>query len=214
MRTLKQSTLAFAIAAAISAAPAMAFEPGISIIEPSGVYYVDGFPVNVPVTLAVDLYNPNNGNCISSAINGITVEASLNEVSNEIHSTNNPNLGNVCPATYGFNWSVSQPGSYNLVVTVRHGNDEGVAIEEVEFLTLAVEYPAPPAVANAYINSNDHLRALPGRQRGCVISGVAEKHAKLAGTIDGYGPKGGPYNIDAIHMDVDAFFGTCAGGRR
>jgi hypothetical protein len=71
---------------------------------------------------------------------------------------------------------------------------------------LAVEYPAPPAVANAYINSDPTYKAAPGKKRGCIISKVAEKHAKWSDDpYVGYGPKGGPYIEEAIEADVDYY---------
>jgi hypothetical protein len=75
---------------------------------------------------------------------------------------------------------------------------------------LAVEYPAPPAVANAYINSDPTYKSAPGKKRGCIISKVAEKHAKWSDDpYYGYGPKGGPYDEEAIMQDVDIYY---AGG--
>lgn len=205
-------------ATALTVSVAQAFTPTIEIVEPSGTQYVDGFPVDVQVVMEISLRgqpttgNPL-GNCMTNAVNSIEVEATHESgSSNVIHSVSNPSLGNLCPATYSFSWEVQQPGSYSLVITAVHGNDEGEAVETVEFITLAVEYPAPPAQANAYINANEYLKSLPGKQRGCVISMVADKHAKLAGSLEGYGPKGGPYDGDMIEQDVEVFFGVCASG--
>jgi hypothetical protein len=63
----------------------------------------------------------------------------------------------------------------------------------------------PPAVANAYINSSTWRTYLTGKQRGCVISKIAEQHGKNAA----YGPKGGPYEAHAIQQAVGSFAGSC-----
>jgi len=77
---------------------------------------------------------------------------------------------------------------------------------------LAVEFKAPPALANEYINSDPYYSSMSGKRRGCVISQVANNHAKESK----YGPKGGDgaaypgvgYDLPAIRADVDAYFGS------
>jgi X-Pro dipeptidyl-peptidase len=73
---------------------------------------------------------------------------------------------------------------------------------------LPAEYLAPPALANAYINSlADYKKQFTGKVRGCVISLIAEQHAKY----ETYGTKGSPYNEDWIKQDVRDFSLTCGG---
>jgi hypothetical protein len=104
------------------------------------------------------------------------------------------------------NWSVPAPGTYAITVRVKHASETGEDVESVQFALLNAEFPAPPAVANAYINAN--LKAGSAKVRGCVIAKIAEKHAKESA----YGPKGGPYNTSWIQDDVSSFWAQCGGG--
>lgn len=70
---------------------------------------------------------------------------------------------------------------------------------------LSAEYPAPPAVANAYINAGAGGLQLTGKQRGCVISKIAEQHGKF----QYYGAKDGPYDTPLIHSAVGNFATVC-----
>lgn len=196
----------------------------VSVMEPTGVIYVSGFPAPVDVVLRIDARN-NPGNCANAGIAEIIVGATgtapfdtrveiLNDddptlVDGDNNVIDNDNV--VCPGFYSFLWQVPRADTYDLDVFVRRGNTEGDTDEEVTFVLelVSVEYPAPPSVANAYINGDPNLKSLHGKQRGCVISKVAGKHAKLAGTAEGYGPKGGPYDQAAIEQDVIDFFQEC-----
>jgi hypothetical protein len=108
------------------------------------------------------------------------------------------------------NWTVQTvPSSYTLFVKSRHQSLDGTDEEEVLVQVLDIEYPAPPAVANAFINSQSSAirKQFSSGIRGCVISQIAEGHAKL----EAYGPKGGPYDVPHIQSDVKAFSGSCGG---
>lgn len=88
---------------------------------------------------------------------------------------------------------------------------DGSDVESFTTVLQDVEYPAPPAEANKYMNKNKTLfGSLTAGCRGEIISRVAEKHAKLAGTLEGYGPKGGPYDIPKIQSDTVAFKVYCS----
>jgi hypothetical protein len=115
-------------------------------------------------------------------------------------ATPDPNTG-----TGTINWTVPNPGTYTITVRVKHASDTGEDEESVMFALLTAEYPAPPAVANAYIKST--LGRLAAKVHGCVISSIAEKHAKDSA----YGPRGGPYNQGWIEGDVNAFRIACGG---
>lgn len=80
---------------------------------------------------------------------------------------------------------------------------EGTDEDAATFNLVAVEYPAPPATANAYVNSN--YKSLGVKKRGCVISQIANNHAQLSK----YGPKGGPYDNPLVRSGVDSYIGTC-----
>jgi hypothetical protein len=101
-------------------------------------------------------------------------------------------------------WTVTQPGSYTIAVSAKIQNAEGED-EEVVLVALATaEYPAPPAVANAFIKANPGVLASK-KQHGCVISKIADEHAKY----ETFGPKGGPYNEPLIQEYVVSFASTC-----
>jgi hypothetical protein len=108
-------------------------------------------------------------------------------------------------ATVGVPWSIQAPGTYSLLVSAKFRSAEGMDQETILVAQATVEYPAPPAVANAYINGDPYLRALSGKKRGCVIAKVAEQHAQFSA----YGPKGGPYAEDAIRAAALSFASSC-----
>jgi hypothetical protein len=77
-------------------------------------------------------------------------------------------------------------------------------MEIVQVAQLSAEYPAPPAVANAYINSKPR-NWVTSTQRGCIIKVIAEQH----GQYSAFGPKGGPYNVPLIQATVDSVASSC-----
>jgi hypothetical protein len=103
------------------------------------------------------------------------------------------------------NWNISGFGTYSVKVTAKHASDIGqdeetgiVIAEEI----VNVEWPAPPAIANAYINAN--YRGNSATQRGCIIKKITERdHLRL------YGERPGPYNNIAIQTDVELFRADC-----
>lgn len=213
---LHRALLSAAITTALGLSHAWAHAPTVEIVSPSGAQYVPGFPAVVQVTLQLSHIHPSNDdNCQLDAISGLKVTAQHADdaAPNLIHENADPTLPAdlalpFCTATYAFDWSVSAPGSYTLLLSTKHGAGEATDSEEnIEFFMLAVEFPAPPAVANAYINSMPLYKSAPGKKRGCIISKVAEKHAKWSDDpYLGYGPKGGPYDEDAIKQDVDLYY--------
>jgi hypothetical protein len=116
-------------------------------------------------------------------------------------STNGSNL-----ATVSAPCVVSQIGTYAIAVSVKHRGAEGVDEEDVTIALLVVEYPAPPAVANAYLNNGTfNKKTLTGSVRGCIISQIANNHAMESK----YGPKGGPYDESLIKADTDILYSIC-----
>jgi hypothetical protein len=100
-------------------------------------------------------------------------------------------------------WSATGFGTYSVKVTAKHasttGQDEETGIVIAEEI-VSVEWPAPPAIANAYINAN--YRRVSATQRGCIIKKITERdHLRL------YGERPGPYNNTAIQTDVELFRG-------
>jgi hypothetical protein len=71
---------------------------------------------------------------------------------------------------------------------------------------MTAEYPAPPSVANKYINGTSALKSASAKVRGCVLNEIAREH----GQNTKYGPKGGPYDESLIRSDVYSFWtGAC-----
>ena len=210
--------LSAAVAALLFAsAPAAADEPVMTILQPTGTVYLASFPAVVPVRFQVN-HEPINTLNVLSVVSGI--DTVLGDVGNPFgQSGQTPNCTHVnndgafsycsidgpTQATVGLNWTVPAAGTYLLSVSIKDKNDVGGDQETVQFLTLTAEYPAPPAVANAYLNSGSKLPK--GNVRGCIISAIAELHAKDSY----YGPKGGPYDNDLIRSDVDEFRLVCGG---
>lgn len=115
-------------------------------------------------------------------------------------ATNNSNAG-----TITVSWTPAV-GVYIVRATARHGGNTGTDDEEVTIVqetVVSVEYPAPPAVANEYINSK--YKRISGSCRGYIISTIAGEHAK----DEKYGDKGGPYDEDLIYEDVEYYKEMC-----
>ena len=103
-------------------------------------------------------------------------------------------------------WNVAAFGTYSVKVTAKHasavGQDEETGIVVAEEI-VNVEWPAPPAVANAYLNAT--YKGVKSTLRGCIIKQITERdHLRL------YGERPGPYNDIAIQTDVELFRSACA----
>jgi hypothetical protein len=165
-----------------------------------------GFTVTHP-TVSIDALNVLDVLVNSSSILGTAVGNPFSETACEANMTT---LGRTCSvvtnvATASVPWTVVAPGSYTILVSVKYKGDTGSDEETVQVVQLSAEYPAPPAVANAYINSDAYLKSLSGKRRGCIISQIAEQHAKYSM----YGPKGGPYDNAAIKAAAASFASSC-----
>lgn len=173
---------------------AHAFVADVDIISPSDTQYVPGFPANINVTLSIDLKN-SAGNCVTNGIKSIEVTAQeeLDLSPTLIHSADNPinNDTQTCPAPYSFVWSVPGPGNYTLVVEVNHGSDTGSEETTIGVVLLAVEWPAPPAVANAFLK--EKCQKMKGGTHGAIISEIAYWFNQ-----GDFNPKPGPYNETKI----------------
>lgn len=223
MNTIRHAVrLAMGIASFGLLGSALAHQPLVDITSPTGTVYLASFPADVPVAFTVS--HPD-GEVRQLNVLEVTVDNAV--ITNGGFSLGSPFQGpgnvNSCAkvlGTAGFsscnlidssnvevgaNWTVPGPGNYVLAVSVRHTNEIGEDSEEVAIMTLSAEFPAPPAVANAYINAQ--YPSIKGKVRGCVISAIAELHAKDSA----YGPKGGPYADAVIRNDVDDFRGLCGG---
>jgi hypothetical protein len=146
----------------------------------------------------------NNGEPIGSPFtNDNLCHSSLISNSSSCEVTDSENASVTVP------WSVPAPGEYVISVSVKIQSDEGEDVETVLVELLNAEFPAPPAVANAYLRTNPTV-LVHKRHQGCVISGIAEQHAKY----ETFGPKGGPYKTDLIEAWVVSLASDCATSRR
>jgi hypothetical protein len=130
-----------------------------------------------------------------------------NQCSNQMVAANgvtNCSAADANHASVTVPWSIPGPGSYVLIVSAKHRDDIGADNESVQVYVVTAGYPAPPSVANAYINSNSGLKSGSAKTRGCVLNEIAREH----GQSNKYGPNGGPYNQALIQHDVWVFWTT------
>jgi hypothetical protein len=102
-------------------------------------------------------------------------------------------------------WTITEPGDYVIMVSVKHQGVTGADEEAVSVVLATVAHPAPPSVANKYINSKYGAKAA-AKVRGCVLNQIAGNHAKDRK----YGDSPGPYNEALIGSDVDSYWLPCA----
>lgn len=193
--------------------------PTMSIVSPTaagGTLYLGSFPATEQVAYTVQM---NGGGELKSlqnlnvTVNGVSLYNTLDGLNAFNQSNACTGLAvtapNLCNTSDAYNarlhvpWTVNAVGNYTIIVSAKYRGATGLDEETVAVAQLNAEYPAPPAVANAYINSGEVK--LSGKQRGCVISMIADQHAHYSA----YGAKGGPYDIGAIKGAVNSFASTC-----
>jgi len=203
--------------------------PTVTITSPTtGTTIYGSFPYLLPLTFQITHEDQGDLNSIKSLT--ITAQKAGDPTPTTILDGVKPFAGNntcaspvpagivscaVSPdgmtGTLGVNWLVPSAGTYTFVVSASHGNADGSDTIEVIFdlQTVSVEYPAPPAIANAYINglSSTLRKQFTAGVRGCVISQIAELHGKQ----EYYGDKPGPYNVAKVQADVKTFSQGCSG---
>jgi hypothetical protein len=210
-------------AAGMSAAWADA--PTVQITEPSGQIFLSpaDFPYAVNVKALLTHSELKDLNALDVLVNGSSILEDAKPIGNPFNNSNvcssniNNNEAVTSCSTYvadntlgsnqarvGVNWSIPDFGSYTLEVSVKHQSAVGEDEETLEVLSLSVEWPAPPAVANAYLKDYPGVLASK-KQHGCVISQIAQMHAKDSF----FGPKGGPYDTDLIEDWVVSFASSC-----
>ena len=209
------SAFAFALALLVFAPAwkAQADTPVINVTSPTGTVFVSSFPYAATITLTVHHATLSGLNVLEVSVDGSSLTGVIGnpfDNSNQCRPTafagtpgSTCNTSSENDATITVPWSVPGPGTYSISIRTRHQGDEGTDTEDVTFSLVAVEYPAPPAIANAYINAT-YKNANP-KKRGCVISQIANNHAQYSR----YGPKGGPYDNALVKSDVDVYIGAC-----
>lgn len=224
----------YAGAALVLAAAAAAFanEPQITITSPSGALYVNQFPYSAPITFGI-YHGPStsepstnselkNINVLQVSVNGTPLidfgsgGPLGNPFDNANHCSAQMTVANGISncsaidannATVTVPWTISGPGSYVLLVSVKHKNEIGEGSETVQVYVVTAGYPAPPSIANAYINSTSALKSGSSKTRGCVLNEIAREH----GQNNKYGPNGGPYNESLVRHDVSVFWTSTCG---
>jgi hypothetical protein len=199
---------------------AVADMPVVNITGPTGTIYVSSFPYATNIAFNLTHSQLKDLHVLNVYVDGTSILPGGTDVGDPFDTSNNcksPNLTTISTncstngadqASVSVPWSVPAPGTYSLTVKVKHQSLVGQDDEEVSFLLaiVAVEYPAPPAVANSFINTTFGAKT-GAKVRGCVISKIADNQAKS----EMYGPRGGPYNIPLIQSDVLAYWGPCGG---
>jgi len=193
--------------------------PTINITSPTTgtTLFSSVFPFQTPVTFTLQ-----HSGAVLDALKDllVTFQKTTDASPTTIYSNADPFDNNACPTlaspltacsvtdthngSMTVSWTIPTPGEYTITASAKHGGSTGSDSEEeiMAVLVISAEHPAPPAVANAYINSTPYLKSQAPKRRGCVISKIAEQHAKNST----YGPKGGPYDENAIRSDVDYYF--------
>jgi hypothetical protein len=215
----------------VACASAFADEPQITITAPTGALYVNQFPYSAPISFNV-YHGPStdtqsttnelkNINKLQVSVNGVALADfgdggplgnpfnNNNQCSNSMIPANGVSNCSVTDANNGsvtVPWTITGPGSYVILVSVKHRNETGSDTETVQVYVVTAGYPAPPAVANAYINGVSALKSGSAKVRGCVLNEIAREH----GQNNKYGPNGGPYDESLIRHDVFVFWtGAC-----
>ena len=207
------SAVAFIIAMGLTRF-AYADAPSLTINSPTGTVYVAGFPTLQQLNVTLVHNELKSLNVLELFVNGVNLTGTIGNPFDGANNCKYPNMSvtSSCTtngldhASFTVPWTVSGPGSYVVTASVKHQGVEGEVSETVTFALIAVEYPAPPAIANAYINQTYGGRG-SARVRGCVINQIATYHAQF----ERYGPKGGPYDNGLVYADVTAFWRPCGG---
>jgi len=162
---------------------------GLANLQVFDVEVAQVSPVSTPFTLLTHIGNPfdSNGACSNQMTPANQVSA----------CSVNTGVGNVSVM-----WQVPAAGTYSIQVTLKYKGADGIDLVSATFeLLLSVEYPAPPAIANAFINANPTLKKSASTIRGCVVSQIAH----LQSQTQKYNPSPGPYNVPLVQSDVTAF---------
>src|SRR5260370_21540015 len=151
-------------------------------------------PVSTPCTLLTHIGNPfdQNGACSNQM-------TPVNQIS---ACSVNTGVGSVSVM-----WQVPAAGTYSVQVTLKYKGADGIDLVSATFeLLLSVEYPAPPAIANAFINANPALKKAASTIRGCVVRQIAQLESQTQNTIR----RQAPTTYPLVQSDVTAFWPGCA----
>ncbi len=221
---MKLHALTVLLVVCMASLPVLADAPSVTITAPTAPVYVASFPATIPVTVVIshstslgdlhvldlrlagsstsllpqeELGNPfPSGNCGSQM-----------DVAHGVTSCNSSGTS----ATVTLLLPVAEPGDAVVEISIKHGGGSanlGSDTETVTVFLLSASYPAPPAVANNYINKQPLLKAGSNKIRGCVLNEIAKQHGQLSA----YNPAPGPYDTTKIQKDVYAYWTNNCGG--
>lgn len=198
-----------------------AVPPSLDVTSPTGTIFSATYPFTQNIVTSIRMNSGELG-----ALNDFTVtvtsEGSTTTIASDLNAYARQGNGCVLTQPYGCTsdgmvngtitvpWQVQQMGQYTIVVSARYRSAEGEATEAVSVANASVEYPAPPAVANAIMNRTQWKSYLSGKQKGCITSKVAEKHAKTNGYAVDSTRRGGPYKEWEIEQDIGSFSPQCS----
>ena len=202
MSNRRTKLLLLAVALFFSVMPqiSLADQPDINITSPTtGTnLFFSSFPATASVTFTVQHTNLSDLNALDIKVDEVSIfgGAKGNPFPSNLCSSTQmiPAAGITSCTTVGTtnanataSWTIPEPGTYAIVASVKHQGATDTDTEENIVVQLVnVEYPAPPAGANAYINA-EYGKAIGPKLRGCIISKIADYHARASL----YGPKGG-----------------------
>ena len=196
----------------VFALPVRADAPVLTVNSPTGTVFVASFPSLQQLNLTLKHSQLSDLNVLEVFVDGVSLTGAIGNPFDNANACKSPNMNvtSTCvtngldEATFTVPWTVPGPKTYTVTASVKHQGVQGDVSETVTFALIAVEYPAPPAIANAFINATYGPKA-GAKTRGCVINQIAEHHAKF----ERYGPKGGPYNNNLVHSDVTTLWPRC-----
>jgi len=145
MKKLILCVVASVVALVLGVGVVLAHAPIVTLDSIGPLYYAT-FPQVYDVTGQVCHSNPSN----VSAVTDVTLYIN----NTQDGSSFNPNSGNDPCANFSLPWNITGPGTYDVKVTARHGNDIGADSEEVvvtQTQVVVTQCPAAPSIAAHYL---------------------------------------------------------------
>jgi hypothetical protein len=229
-------TVAAAALALFSALPALAqstqIAPTITILSPTSTatLFSATFPFTQTVSFKIGhVETLAKVQVLDVSVNNVTIINGGQPLGNPFNVdgfcvgalTTAPNTcvnASTSEATVGVPWSIQAPGTYSLLVSAKFRSAEGMDQETILVAQATVEYPAPPAVANAYINGDPYLGC---RATRTVLSLRAERwplcrgrHSRGGSVVRQHVPVVGPLGSRTKPRFGGAFFLTSVASLR
>lgn len=200
--------------------PVLADAPSVTITAPTAPVYVPSFPATLPVTVVISHADLGDLHVLDLRLAGSTTSLlPLGALGNPFPSGNCGSQMDFAHGVTSCNTSgtsatvtlllpVTGPGDTVVEISIKHQGSSGSDTETITVFLLTASYPAPPSVANNYINKEPLLKSAASKIRGCVLNQIAKQH----GQFSAYNPAPGPYDTIKIQKDVYAYWtGACGG---